>query len=373
MPLKLVRNDITQMRVEAIVNAANSSLLGGGGVDGAIHAAAGPELLNECRGLGGCETGEAKVTGGYKLFAKYVIHTVGPVWEGGEAGEEELLRSCYRNSLALAREKGCGSIAFPLISAGVYGYPKAEALRVATEEIGAFLEAGEEDTKVFLVLFDREAARLGALRYPDIEEFIDDNYVGQREDSREVFSRRAIEAQDYGLFPGAGHPAEKAAKKGKPGHRKAESLLTAEETHAEYRPSACEYAVMANSSFEAQDSEDEYPVDESFSDMLLRKIDEKGMTDPQCYKKANVDRRTFSKIRSNPDYRPAKTTALAFALALELNLEETRELLMKAGFALSRSLLGDVIVEACIRTGIYNIFDVNEILFAHDQATLGSL
>ena len=330
MPLQIVRNDITTMKVDAIVNAADEGLLGGGGVDGAIHRAAGPELLKECRALGGCKTGQAKITKGYHLPAKFVIHSVGPIWRGGSHGERDLLASAYRSSLELALANRCETVAFPLLSSGVYGYPKDQALKVAVDTIGDFLLA--HDMTVYLVIFDRDAYAIGSKLFADITAYIDDCYVDTHTDSREEQRRRMAMAS---------MPMEE-----------------------EWMPAPC---AMTPSGLDEAISK----LDESFSQMLLRKIDERGMTDAQCYKKANIDRKLFSKIRSDVHYKPSKPTAMAFAIALELPLEEAREMLEKAGFAFSHASKFDIIVEYFIAHQNYNIFEINEALFAFDQSLLG--
>lgn len=334
MPLEIIRDDITLLDVDAIVNAANSSLLGEGGVDGAIHRAAGPGLLSECRTLGGCETGDAKITGGYSLPAKFVIHTVGPVWEGGGKGEEALLRSCYRKSLVLAEKHGCETVAFPLISSGVYGYPKDRALNVAVSEIASFLMSHE--MHVYIVVFDRDSFTVSSSAFAGVKAYIDENYVAAHTEKRR---------RDY-----------------LPGFAKT-SQLTPDGRPCVYSVSEAATCCNADGGFE---------LDESFSEMLLRKIDECGMTDVQCYKKANIDRKLFSKIRSDKFYKPKKVTAIAFAIALELSLTETEELLRKAGFALSQSVLFDVIIKYYIENKNYNVFEINETLFAYDQTLLGA-
>lgn len=331
MPLKIVRQDITKVRCDAIVNAANSSLLGGGGVDGAIHNAAGPELLQECRTLGGCKTGQAKLTKGYNLPAKFVIHTVGPVWQGGGYGEKQLLESCYREAMRIAGEQGCESVAFPLISSGIYGYPKEEALRVAVDTIAECLR--QWDMQVYIVVLSRSAVRLEKSLDEDLQAFLD----------------------RYCL-------PEKCNVLGK-ADRRVKRMETMLPSYA-----VCESCAVEEDPLAAAVQQ----LDESFTQMLLRKIDEKGMTDVQCYKKANVDRKLFSKIRGDIHYRPSKPTAIAFAIALELSLEETKELLMKAGYALSHSNRFDVIIEYFIQKGKYNIFEINEALFAYDQNLLGA-
>ena len=334
MPLEIVRNDITKMNVDAIVNAANESLLGGGGVDGAIHRAAGTGLLDECRTLGGCKTGKAKITGGYNLPAKYVIHTVGPVYRGGNHGEKALLESCYRESLALAKEHGCETVAFPLISSGIYGYPKDRALKVAVDVISDFLL--ENNMTVYIVIFDKAAYRISEKLFADIAEYIDDNYADEHTD----YHRESMRVC-------------------------APFCASADAVKADF----CEYMEMP---VEAELDARIKQIDESFSQMLLRKIDEKGMTDAQCYKKANIDRKLFSKIRSDIHYKPSKPTAIAFAVSLELSLEETEDMLRKAGFALSHSNKFDIIIEYFISRGNYNIFEINEALFAFDQSLLGA-
>lgn len=339
MPFEIIRGDITKLEVDAAVNAANKALKKGGGVCGAVFSAAGEDKLQKaCDKIGGCEVGQAVITRGYSLPAKYIIHTVGPVWHGGGYGEQEHLYSCYKNALLLAKEKKLNSIAFPLISSGIYGYPKDKALQAATAAIGDFLL--KNDMNVLLVVFDKTAYSLSEKLYFAIKTFIDDNYADTHYRSR----RELGESQ---VLDGA---------------------LSFEQS-IQSKIAAPQMAPMAQ-----QRSLDDVVsrLDESFSERLLRLIDEQQRSDAEVYKRANIDRRVFSKLRSNKNYRPSKNTALAFAVSLELSLDDTRDLLMKAGFALSRSNKLDVIVEYFITEKNYNIFEINEALFAFDQNLLGA-
>lgn len=358
MPFEIIRNDITKMKVDAIVNAANSSLLGGGGVDGAIHRAAGPELLAECRTLGGCNTGEAKITKGYRLPAKYVIHTVGPIWHGGNDGEKELLAACYLNSLSLALAYHCETVAFPMISAGAYGYPKDQAMAVAVDTITAFLD--DHDMTVYLVVFGQTEFLTGKKLFRDVQEYIDDVYAARHvkkniEYTREQLWHRDEKAaaaldQELGTVFSGGSVADESL-----------DMLPAP-TGAMPLEAPC-----------FSDLDDLLKrTDKGFSETLMDLIDQRGLTDAECYKKANVDRKLFSKIRSNPAYKPSKPTVFAFAVSLELNLPETKKLLRKAGFALSHSSKFDIIMEYFIQAGNYDIFEINEVLFHYDMPLLGS-
>jgi O-acetyl-ADP-ribose deacetylase len=337
MPMEIIRNDITKMDVDAIVNASNTELKMGGGVSGAIFAAAGAEALKaECESIGGCGVGEAVITSGCSLPARFVIHTAGPVWMGGDCGEEELLRSCYTSSLSLAVENGCRSIAFPLIASGIYGYPKDKALQAAISAIGGFLMEHELD--VYLVVYDQKAFKLSEKLFAAVKKYIDDNYVDDRIDRRRSGEDSIFECMQYRIESNSCIDMKEAAPKLK--RRSLEDLLS--------------------------------QTSETFSVALLRLIDEKGMTDAETYKRANLDRKLFSKIRSGKGYHPSKNTAIALAVALRLNLDETRDLLGKAGFALSRSSRFDLIVEYFIQEGNYNIFEIDETLFKFMQGTLSS-
>ncbi len=336
MPFRIIHGDITKIRADAVVNAANRTLLGGGGVDGAIHRAAGFKLLLECRTLGGCETGKAKITGGYNMPCRYIIHTVGPVWQGGRNGEEKLLYSCYKNSLELAKGNGCETIAFPLISAGAYGYPKDEAVSVALRAIADFLENNE--MKIALVVFPKNAVQLREEQSSGISRYLADNYAE--------------------LPPEITEPSFK-------GIACAPSLLK-----TDYRAPKSVNVLEDTAALSGLD-EALAQLDLSFSQKLLMLIDRSGKTDAQIYKRANIDRKLFSKIRSDIHYRPKKPTVLAFALALKLSLDETEALLNSAGFALSRSSKADVIVEYFIERGNYDIYEINEALFSYDQPLIG--
>lgn len=337
MPLEIVRNDITKMSVDVIVNAANTGLQKGGGVCGAIFAAAGAEWLQaECDRIGTCAVGEAVITGGYNLPAKFIIHTAGPVWKGGNSGEERLLHNCYANSLALAVVNGCESIAIPLISSGIYGVPKELALQIAVSAIGEFLQ--DHELTVYLTVYDKQAVVLSEKLFSDIAQYVDDNYV---EEHMQFDRNRIITENNYQTYviqdksmlsaPSAPGPAGKRSLKDVVGQ-----------------------------------------LDESFSQRLLRLIDEKGLTDVETYKRANIDRKLFSKIRSGKSHNPSKSTAIAFAIALRLSFDEARDLLGAAGYILSSSSKFDVIIAYFIEEGTYNIHEINEALFVFAQPLLGA-
>ena len=330
MPFEIVRNDITKMKVDAIVNAANTALQMGGGVCGAIFSAAGvQELQKECDTIGGCEMGQAVITKGYLLPAKYIIHTPGPVWSGGNRGEAGLLRSWYLNSLALAKKHGCKSIAFPLISSGIFGYPKDEALGVATAAITGFLM--ENEMMVYLVVFDKKAFNLSEKLLGEVQAFIDENYLEGYSDQRRY--RQLLDVERAALRKARPFPAMPAT-------------------------GALDEVIGS--------------LDEPFSRTLLRLIEAKGRTQVDVYRRANIDRRHFSRMRNSETYTPSKKTILALAVALELDMAETADLLKRAGYAFSRSHKFDVIVEYFITNGKYNIFEINEVLFDYDQPLLGA-
>lgn len=327
MPFKIVQEDITKMKADAIVNAGNTSLQMGGGVCGAIFKAAGAKKLQAaCAGLAPLRTGEAVITPGFKLAAKYIIHTAGPVYQPFNKEESRrLLRAAYSNSLQTAVDHGCESIAFPLISSGIYGYPPAEALQVASTAITEFLRGHELD--VALVVLDKSALEPGKELLDAVAGYLGDHYT-----------------ETFAAVPLA-------------------ELKQTEESFVEVRQLSAPAKTI-----------DELigDLDEPFSDFLLGLIDAKGMTDVEVYKRANLDRKLFSKIRSNKEYRPSKRTVLSLAIALRLSLEETDDLLKRAGLALSHAVKSDVIVEYFIINHRYDIFEINELLFKYDQPLLGS-
>lgn len=365
MPFTIVRNDITKMQVDVIVNAANNTLLGGSGVDGAIHRAAGDKLLAKCKKIGRCETGDVKITKGYNLSCKYIFHTVGPVWHGGRYREKELLTSCYRKSLLLAKRRRCKSIAFPLISAGAYGYPRALAIDTAIAVFKEFLE--KNSMQIYLVLFDVKTMHTASEKFQEIKQYIDDHYSTQQE---QTYGRNSWLADDFSpctlpVPPQESHAGTTPVRFKKPYSAaegdSSEAPITA--SLAAKEKSAAPAANMSIASYIAKH-------EESFSQALLRLIDEKGLTDTETYKKANVDRKLFSKIRSQKQYKPKKQTAIAFAIALELNLEETQEFLATAGYILSDSLIFDLIVRYFIENRNYDIDEINDALHEYQQTLI---
>ena len=366
MPFQIVRNDITKVKAEIIVNTANPKPVIGSGTDSAIYYAAGErELLAERRRIGEIAPGDVAVTPAFQLPAKRIIHTVGPVWTDGRHGERDVLRSCYAKSLELAADLSAESIAFPLIATGVYGFPKDEALNIALSEIGKFLLT--HDMKVILVVFDRKAFELSEALVGEIEAYIDDHGVSRtrdyeyggyydRERSKYIRRRRErVVPQHHHPFPGTTSGSENI-EDGIPGN------VTMPELSA---PSAL--PDMAGKSLDEVLGD----VGKSFQQRLLELIDESGMDDVSVYKKANIDRKVFSRIRCKTDYRPKKKTAVAFAIALKLDFSTMLDLLSRAEIAFSPSNKFDLIITYFVTNRNYDIYEINAALFKYGQPTLG--
>lgn len=344
MPFTIVRQDITKLKVDAIVNAANTELQMGGGVCGAIFKAAGTtQLQSACDKLAPIKTGDAVITPGFDLSAKFVIHAAGPVYRHwNEAKNEKDLRAAYTNSLKRAVENNCESIAFPLISSGIYGYPKDKALKVATSAIQDFLS--DHDIDVALVVFDKSAFNISRELLGEVDSYIDEYYADAH--PRQTQRRELLDVE-------------------------LEALEEADKSASKYNGPFLKDLLAPSVGAPAPLDDLVGNLDEPFSKTLLRLIDAKGKTDVEVYKRANLDRKLFSKIRSNTGYMPSKRTAIALAVALELSLDETDDLLKRAGYALSHAVKFDVIVEYFITNGKYDVFEINEVLFEYDQPLLG--
>lgn len=328
MPLSIVVNDITKMDTDAIVNAANEMLRPGGGVCGAIFSAAGFEQLSRaCERIGHCDTGEAVITDGFALPARYIIHTPGPVYSPFAHGIDRKLYSCYRSSLELAKRYELCSIAFPLISSGIYGYPKREAMDIAKRAITDFL--ADNDMDVYIVLIDKSAAEPDGSLLAVVGRYVDERLMQERIvfESAHAKSFRA-ECTASKLMPRRGAD-----------HKSLEDMMKS--------------------------------MDSSFSEHLLNLIDRSGMTDAEVYKRANIDRKLFSKIKNNRGYKPKKVTAIAFAIALELDMDELRGLVSRAGYSMTHSSKFDIIIEYFVTHRIYDVFEINETLFTFDQPLIG--
>ena len=337
MPFEIVRNDICNMQVDAIVNAANPRPVVGYGVDSKLHQKAGKGLLSARQQIGDIAFGDAAITPAFDLDAQHVIHAVSPVWIDGEHNEAKLLEQCYAKALKLALTHQCESIAFPLLASGSNGFPKGQALQIAIHAISKFLM--DNEMQIYLVVYDRKAVTLSEKLFHEVKSYIDDTYIEEPRPARRNLLRcRALEGIQFKGMCACAAPAEDECAPPMAAPRSLDDLM------------------------------DE--LEESFSENLLRLIDQKGLKDPDVYKKANVDRKLFNKIKNNRDYKPNKSTCLAFALALELNLDETRDFIGRAGYALSHSSKFDIIIEYFIREKNYDIFELNQVLFRFGQPVL---
>lgn len=362
MPFRIIRNDITKVSADAIVNTANPKPIFAGGTDAAVYKAAGvQELLAERKKIGIIPVGEVAVTPAFRLHAKYIIHTVGPIWQGGTRGESEALASCYRKSMLIAAQLGCRSIAFPLISTGTYGFPKDLALNIALKTIEAFLQDGDMD--VILVVFDRKSFVLSDKLVSDVRQYIDENYASKREFEEYEVDVHGSEAE-----------LERRRRLWQQRNDSASMVREAPASSAVFSRDSADSCEQASRRMEKPSGLEDVlsSKEDNFHDMLFRLIDRKGMKDTEVWHKANISHKLFSKIKCNEKYTPSKKTALALAIALELNLDQTVDLLGRAGLALSPSSVSDLIMKYCIQNRIYNMFEIDALLFEYGMPTIGS-
>lgn len=346
MPFKIVRNDITKMDVDAVVNTANPKVKYGPGIDTAIYKAAGEEaLLSFRREIGCLEEGDVVITPGLGLKAKYIIHAVSPLYHDGNSGEEELLRACYRKSLELAGDEGCKSMAFPLISTGCFQYPKAEGLRIAIDEIHAYLI--NHEMLIYLVVFDAEATKLSMNLYPDLDAYIDNNYVDMQS---------ALEYCQINSFV-TDRPRKSPASVGV-------RVDNISEASIEGAASIDDLDAILEEQENAINERMKHLAD-SYQQYLFYLIESKGLSNAEVYKRAIITKQTFSKIKNNIDYHPDKATAMRLCVGAMLSLDETKDLLARAGYALSPSNKRDVIFSFFIERGIFDMIEIDIALEDH--------
>ena len=354
MPFKIVRNDITKVKADAIVNTANPNPICASGTDLAIYEAAGKkQLLAERKKIGKIARGDVAVTGAYQLQAKYIIHTVGPVWEDGKQHEFDILESCYRNSLQKAVELKCESIAFPLISTGVYEFPKDKGLQIAVSVFSEFLT--ENDIQIILVVFDKKSFQLSSQIVGEIDSYIDANYVADRH-------RREYSVRSRGV--GSREMSEEAFYEEMLQRSLTEDDILNDEENADLAEPCM---LSADTSLEDQLAN----IGASFHDKLFELIGTSHLDNKDVWKRANLDRKHFSKIQCDVNYHPKKKTVMALCIALELDLEQSKDLLARADWAFSPSSKVDLIVQKAIIDKQYDIMQLNVTLFKYTSEILG--